>query len=172
MPKPAEFGWNFCPICGTALELRHDGQSHRPSCEPCARFYYSNPVPAACCFITDGPSLLLAQRAVEPCKGQWSIPGGFVELGETSEEAVRREILEETGLVVHDVQLIGVSTKQSRMSGAVMVLGYLALDWEGDPVPDSDAMALEFFTPEDRPPLAFDAHRDLLALYEAMGPRP
>ncbi len=166
MTQPAEFGWNFCPICGTSLTLRHDGQSHRPSCEACARFYYSNPVPAACCFVAEGSRLLYAQRAVEPCRGQWSLPGGFVELGETSEEAVRREMLEETGLVVREVRLVGVSTKQSRISGAVMVLGYEALAWEGEPSPDSDAMALQFFAPDERPPLAFEAHRELLALYD------
>jgi 8-oxo-dGTP diphosphatase len=168
MPRPAEFGWNFCPICGTPLEVRHDGQSHRPACVHCARFYYSNPVPAACCFIAQGDTLLLAQRAVEPCRGQWTLPGGFIELGETSEEAARREILEETGLIVHDLRLIGVSTRQSLVSGAVMVLGYIAGHWEGTPSPDSDAMALQFFAPHERPPLAFEVHRELLARYDEL----
>jgi ADP-ribose pyrophosphatase YjhB (NUDIX family) len=76
-------------------------------------------------------------------------------------------MLEETGLIVHDVRLIGVSTQQSRLSGAVMVLGYEALAWEGEPSPDSDAMALQFFKRDERPPLAFQAHRELLALYDA-----
>ena len=44
-------------------------------------------MPAVCCLITRGDSLLLGQRAVEPCLGHWTLPGGFVELGETTEEA-------------------------------------------------------------------------------------
>ncbi len=94
-PKP--FHWNYCGACGAALYPAHDGQSERPYCVDCHRFYYRNPIPAACCFVRRGADeLLFAQRAVQPCYGEWSLPGGFVELDETTEEAALRQLLEET----------------------------------------------------------------------------
>jgi 8-oxo-dGTP diphosphatase len=165
--KLAPFAWNHCPTCGDALTPDNDGQEVRPHCRRCNRFYYSNPIPAACCFVTRGDELLMVQRSVEPCKGEWSLPGGFIELGETSEEAVLRELEEETGLRGERPVLLGVSVRQSPHSGAILVVGYLIEEWEGDLLAATDAMAAEFFVKADRPPLAFEVHRDLIALFDA-----
>jgi 8-oxo-dGTP diphosphatase len=54
----------------------------------------------------DQPSVLLIRRGQEPLKGEWSLPGGAVELGETLEEAVRREVLEETGLEIEPAGIV------------------------------------------------------------------
>lgn len=161
------FAWNFCPECGAKLEHRNDGESDRPHCAPCGRFFYSNPVPAACCIVARGDEILFVQRAIEPCRGGWSLPGGFVELGETTEEAAVRELWEETRLRVADLQLLGVSTQPSQSAGAVTVLGYLAGSWAGEPEAASDAMAFGFFNAASRPPLAFQVHRELMAIYDA-----
>ena len=96
--EPARFVWNHCPICADALVQQDDGQEERPYCARCHRFYYSNPVPAACCFVTRGDELLMVQRSVEPCKGGWSLPGGFVRMDEDLEEAARRVLSEKAGL--------------------------------------------------------------------------
>ena len=167
MLDPEPFIWNYCPICGAALALHHDGEADRPHCALCRRFYYRNPVPAVCCFLCQGEKLLLAQRAVEPCIGAWTLPGGFVELGETTEDAACREMYEETGLAIRGLHLIGVSTQQSRFYGAVTVLGYAVEEWSGELRPDSDALDLRFFGKAERPPLPFKAHLELLALFEA-----
>lgn len=165
---PEPFAWNFCPICGAKLEPRDDGQSERPSCAACRRFYYLNPIPAACCLVRRGGELLFVQRAVEPCKGLWSLPGGFVEVGETTEEAALRELEEETGLRGSGAHLIGASTKQSRHTGAVTVLAYLITHWEGALTPATDASEAGFFARDRRPPLAFEAHRELLGIFDAL----
>ena len=168
MPVGSEaFPWNYCPSCGDGLQPQNDGESLRPYCKACGRFYYSNPVPAACCIVPLGDALLYVQRAVEPCKGQWTFPGGFVEIHETTEQAAKRELFEETGLHGHAFRLIGASTQPSRDAGAVTVLGYAVDEWEGELTAGSDALDAAFFTPENCPPLAFQAHRDLLAAYEA-----
>ena len=126
-----------------------------------------NPVPAACCIVCRGEGVLLVQRAVEPCRGQWSLPGGFVEVGESTEETAIRELAEETGLAARSLRLVGVSTQPSQLYGAVTVLGYSVEEWEGAPAAGSDALALEFFAREDRPDLPFEAHRELLSLFDA-----
>lgn len=167
LPEP--FAWNYCGTCGDQLIVAHDGQSDKPHCPRCRRFYYRNPVPAACCFVRRGPDeLLFAQRAVEPARGHWCLPGGFVELGETTEQAALRELLEETGLRAERARLLGVATRQSPLSGAVLVLGYVIEDWEGELTPDSDALDLRFYKKGERPKMPFDAHRELLELYDAM----
>ena len=148
--------------------VAHDGQSDKPHCPACRRFFYHNPVPAACCFVSRSPGeLLFARRAVEPCKGEWCLPGGFIELGESSEEAALRELREETNLQANHAQLLGVSTRQSPISGAVLVLGYIVDEWEGEAEmrPDSDASELGFYPQSEWPALAFSVHRELLALY-------
>jgi ADP-ribose pyrophosphatase YjhB (NUDIX family) len=164
--EPALFQWNYCPICGKSLTLYSDGESERPYCSDCSRHYYLNPVPAACCFVSSGDSLLLVQRAVEPCKGSWTLPGGFVEVGETTDDAALRELREETALIGRRPQLIGASTQPSRLSGAVTVLGYIVHEWEGVPHAASDAMGLGFFRRQERPALAFQAHRELMAIFD------
>lgn len=164
---PEDFSWNYCPICGGRLVMRMDGDREQPRCDRCRRFYYRNPVPAVCCFITDNAGLLLAQRAVEPCVGEWTLPGGFVELGETTEEAIVREMREETTLEISDLHLVGVSTQQSRFYGAVTVLGYYVGSWRGDVKPCSDVLDLKFFSPAERPPLPFRAHVELVEMFDA-----
>lgn len=166
--EPAPLEWNYCPICGRALTLCHDGERDRPCCTGCRRFYYSNPVPAACCLVPRGDELLFVQRAVEPCKGLWSLPGGFVEVGETTDQAALRELAEETALRGSRPRLIGARTHPSRLSGAVVVMGYLIEEWEGVPRAATDAMDCGFFARDNRPPLAFDAHREIVALYDAL----
>jgi len=161
------FPWNYCPVCGTALSREHDGEKERPYCAPCQRYFYRNPLPAVCCLVARDDEILLVQRAVEPCLGGWSLPGGFVEVGETTEEAAIREMHEETGLRVKGLRLIGVSTQKSRHYGAVMVLGYSVKEWSGDLRAGSDAMDLRFFRRDERPVLPFPAHVELLGLYDA-----
>jgi len=168
-PRPVEF--NFCPTCGGGLAVRHDGQSDRPHCAPCRRFFYRNPIPASACFVVrpDG-AMLFAKRAVQPCFGMWSLPGGFVEINETTDEAALRELAEETNLRATRVRLVGVSTSISPISGAVMVLGYHVEDWHGEEEmrPDTDASELRFFAPGERPPVPFATHRELIETFDRM----
>ena len=107
-------------------------------------------------------ALLLIKRGIEPCRGEWAFPGGFVEMGESTEEAIIREMEEETGLHVKSVRLIGVSSQNSTLYGPITLLGYVALDWHGEPQASSDAMEARFFLPEECPPIAFPAHAELL----------
>ena len=95
----------YCPVCGSGAFGVNDDKSCR--CGSCGFVYYLNPSAAYVAFITDGEGrLLVERRAMEPAKGTFDLPGGFADIGETAEEGVAREVLEETGLVVTGVEFL------------------------------------------------------------------
>jgi ADP-ribose pyrophosphatase YjhB (NUDIX family) len=100
--------YRFCPECGRALGARNRGGIDRPHCLHCGLTIHPDPkVAAAGLVIRDGRVLLL-ERAHPPALGMWCLPGGFVDRGETLEAAVRREVLEETGLEGRAARLYGL----------------------------------------------------------------
>lgn len=166
--NPAPFAWNYCPICGQGLHLHFDGESDRPYCAPCARYYYRNPAPAVCCLVRNAEGgLLVVQRAEDPCRGEWSLPGGYMEIAESCEEAVCRELAEETGLRARNLRFFDVRTQGSATHGAVLLLAYHVETWDGELCSPDGQSALGFYTKENRPPLCFDLHRHLVADFEA-----
>jgi 8-oxo-dGTP diphosphatase len=72
------------------------------------RLYPEQPIIGVGAVIVDGGRALLVRRATEPLKGEWSVPGGMLELGEKLRDGVRREALEETGLEVEPGELLDV----------------------------------------------------------------
>ncbi|ETA67493.1 ADP-ribose pyrophosphatase [Methanolobus tindarius DSM 2278] len=100
--------------------------------------------------------IVLIQRKNPPYKEKFALPGGFVEIGETTEEAVVREVLEETGLTIEIVKLLGVYSEPSRdPRGHTVSVVYLTRG-EGEPRADSDAKAVQLFDLSDIPQIAFD----------------
>lgn len=89
--------FRFCPKCGSRQFEPHDFKSKR--CADCGFTYYYNPAAAVVAVIrNERGEWLVARRGEEPAKGTLDLIGGFVDPGETSEQAVRREIEEETGV--------------------------------------------------------------------------
>jgi len=72
------------------------------------RTYPERPIVGVGAVVLDGSRVVLVKRANEPLKGEWSLPGGAVDVGETLEEAIRREVLEETGLEVEVGPIVDV----------------------------------------------------------------
>lgn len=91
--------YKFCPQCGQPLTIRDDSNI-LASCPNNDFVQYDNPKPCVAVLIVSGNEILLGKRAVEPRKGYLDILGGFIDSGETAEDAVRREIQEETGLTI------------------------------------------------------------------------
>lgn len=91
--------FKFCPKCGSSHFVENNIKSKR--CETCGFVYYFNPSSSTIAIIINSnDELLVATRAHDPAKGTFDLPGGFVDMNETGEEAVIREVKEETGLHV------------------------------------------------------------------------
>ncbi len=107
--------------------------------------------------------LVAVIRRNPPFQGMPALPGGFVELGETVENAVVREVREETGLETHVVRLVGVYSDPKRDPRGHTVSAAYALERTGGALrAASDAKAIVFLDPEHLPPMAFD-HAQIVA---------
>lgn len=133
MEHPLEL-FRFCPVCGSARFEVNNFKSKQ--CRDCGFSYYANPCSATAAFIVnDLDEMLVVRRAKQPAKGTLDLPGGFVDMGETVEEGMCREIKEETGLDVHDIQYLFSSPNVYLYSG----MGVHTLDMDflvplhGDP---------------------------------------
>lgn len=107
--------------------------------------------------ILKNKNILLIRRKNQPFKGKWALPGGFVEYDEKVEDAVVREIFEETGLKTNICDLIGVYSDPGRdPRGHVVTLVYLLGITDGELKTGDDASEVKFFNLQSLPELAFD----------------
>jgi len=98
------YRFHFCPLCGSDRFVESGPLSRH--CEACGFSYYSNPKGSTAAFIlNDRGELLCGVRAKEPARGTLDLVGGFIDLDETAEEGMCREIREETGLLIRPSQL-------------------------------------------------------------------
>lgn len=98
--------------------------------------------------------MLLARRAQPPLQGEWSIPGGLVETGETTKDAVIREVREETGLKIEPIKLVEVferilRDKSERVEYHFVLIDYLCRVISGEAQPGSDVSDLRWATIEE-----------------------
>ena len=111
--------FRYCPRCGSDRFVEHNAKSKH--CEQCGFTYYINPSAATVAFILNRDrELLVVRRGKEPAKGTLDLPGGFSDLYETSEEGVRREVREETGLEVTRTEFLFSIPNQYLYSGLVV----------------------------------------------------
>ncbi len=98
------------------------------------RLYPEKPLVGVGVLIQDDDRYLLIKRAAEPDAGLWSVPGGMVELGERAAEAAKREVLEETGLDVEIVEVLGVVDKIVEGDGDRIKFHFVIVDYLAHPV--------------------------------------
>ena len=162
--NPALAEARYCPRCA------HDARIDYPrslSCANCGYGAYYNPKPVACAIPVDQDgNIVLLKRAFDPGKGLWTFPGGFVDLGESVEDAARRETDEELRIAIELGALVGV---YSRADDAVALIVYAATAL-APPQTTEEATEVRAFPPDELPweELAFWstalALRDFLAL--------
>ena len=129
-------------------------------------YKYPHPAVTADCVIFgfDGLNLkvLLIQRGIEPFKGRWAFPGGFMQMDETIEECARRELQEETGLVVNTVEQFHIFSDVNRdPRERVLTVAHYALVRLADVEGGDDAARAQWFAQDEIPSLAFDHDRIL-----------
>lgn len=97
----------YCSACGAAVELRTpiDDNRARHICTACSIIHYQNPRMVIGSIPQWEDKVLLCRRAIEPCYGLWTLPGGFMENGESTADAARRETLEEANARVEIIDL-------------------------------------------------------------------
>jgi ADP-ribose pyrophosphatase YjhB (NUDIX family) len=130
---------------------------------------FSGPVVAVGAVVWKGDRFLLIRRGKPPRQGSWTLPGGRQELGETVSQAAKREILEETGLTIHIVDLVTVVDLMDR-DGPLIRHHYTVIDvvaeWvAGEAVAGDDAAAVHWADPADLDDFCLtDAVRRVVAL--------
>jgi NAD+ diphosphatase len=126
----------FCANCGAPTESRDGG--HERVCPACGAHHFPRTDPVVIVRVTDGADGLLLGRQARWPEGRFSLLAGYVEPGETLEEAVRREVLEESGVRLDSVAYLA---SQPWPFPSSLMLGFCALAERGDPQPDDDELA-------------------------------
>jgi ADP-ribose pyrophosphatase YjhB (NUDIX family) len=160
----------FCPHCTHALEEGFASDRLRPVCPSCGFVHFQSPKVGVSVLVESDGKLLLIRRAVDPGKGDWSLPSGFVEWDETPEDAARRECAEETGLLLADLELQEVRYYDDDFRGPGIDLTYRGRVAGGHLKPGDDAQEACFISPAELPAqgaIAFRGHSLLLEKWRA-----
>ncbi|MCZ6718166.1 MAG: NUDIX hydrolase [Gammaproteobacteria bacterium] len=156
----------FCSNCGAAVQQKIPPGDDRPRyvCEACSAIHYQNPRVVAGCIPEWQDRILLCRRSISPRYGLWTLPAGFMEIGETSLEAAIRETTEEANAKV-DVIGLYVLLNLPHVDQVYMIFRARLLDL--DFLPGDESLEVQLFKEEQIPwnDLAFSAIRHTLRLY-------
>jgi len=131
-------------------------------CPHCGR--YKNRRIAIDALIIQNNKILLIKRRVEPFKDFWALPGGGIDFDETAEEALQKEVIEETGLRMVSSKFIQIYTDPNRDPKQVITLSYY-VEAEGEPKAGDDATEYKWFDIHELPELGFD-HKKIIEDYQ------
>jgi 8-oxo-dGTP diphosphatase len=158
--------YRFCPRCGGDLEKRllKLTEPRRLVCLNCSFIFYQDPKVVAGTIFTWHGGIVLLKRGVEPAMGKWVFPGGYVDRGESVQEAAIRETKEESQI---DVKLGPLLNVYSYPRSPNVIIVYLAEVVSGELAAGDESVEARVFTAEEIPweNLAFDSTRDALKDY-------
>lgn len=156
----------FCSQCAAPLGKRVPPGDTLPRfvCESCQAIHYENPKIVAGCVLEWAGQILLCRRAIEPRAGYWTFPAGFMEQGESTEQAARRETFEEAKAVVEECQLYSVVSMPRISQVYVVFRAQLSAPEFG---PGAESLDVELFDREKIPwdELAFRVIERILRQY-------
>ncbi|HDQ25409.1 MAG TPA: NUDIX hydrolase [bacterium] len=158
--------FRFCPFCGGALEKKREGAFKRLFCARCKEAFYNNPVPAVAVAVLKEGRVLMVKRKINPCRGMWCLPGGFIEGNESIESAAKRELFEETGQRARKITILSAKRENTLIFGSIIVIGVSAEGISGRLKAGDDASDAVYFEAGKPPLIPFASHR--LALREAL----
>jgi ADP-ribose pyrophosphatase YjhB (NUDIX family) len=149
----------FCPRCGQTLTEQVYSGKLRKVCAACHYIHFADPKVAVVVFMEQGGKILLGKRGVDPERGKWSLPGGFVDYGEDPAKAAAREVAEETGLTAQITHLIDV---MFAASSSAIVICYAGRVLSGTLRAADDVEEVGWFAPNDLPEIAFESTARLI----------
>jgi len=159
--------YHYCPRCAHALEDRPFEGKLRRTCPACNFIYFPDPKVAVVAFIAADDRVLLIRRSVDPARGLWALPGGYMDAGELPIDALRREVREEVGLDIDVGDLLEIFPMANKGGASLgIVLAYHARPRSAavDLVACDDVDQAAWFAAEELPTaLAFDSTQHLLA---------
>lgn len=135
----------FCTRCGAPLVEREIEGRRRHACSVCPHVAWVHPTVGAVAAVVAGGELLLIRRRIEPFRGHWTMPAGYVEIDETPAGALAREVEEETGLRVEVGELLDVLCNDDDPRKRGLVVAYLARPIGGTLRAGDDAEEARFF---------------------------
>jgi len=159
--------YRFCPNCATPLQSIYRYDRVRPSCPACGFVHFCDPKVAVIGLVVNKGAVLLVRRAVDPGKGLWSLPGGYMDAGEMPTEALHREVAEETGLAIDVGEMSAIFPMENGAGERVgIVLAFQAkpAGTDVEVCAQDDVSEAGWFGPDQIPPeLAFDSTQTLIA---------
>jgi 8-oxo-dGTP diphosphatase len=157
-----------CSKCGGLLSLQmlHQDHTERLVCQSCQSIHYLDPKVSVCTIPEVNGKVLLVRRAINPGRGLWVFPGGFMDRWETVPQAAMRETREEVGLEVRPTELVGI---YSYTTSIAVVIVYACEILGGEPRLDAESTEMRAFAQSEIPwdELAFPSTRDALRDYFA-----
>lgn len=151
---------HFCENCGAPWKPQLTADRHHQQCSSCKHIRFLDPkVAVALLLITESDTVLLARRKANPGAGSWALPGGFVDRGETLENAAQREGREELGLELAINHLVGLYS----WTGEPLILAvYSVSPLAGEARAGDDVDQIGYFLPDALPVLAFEHDRIII----------
>ncbi len=156
-----------CPFCGVGYPA---GSAWPRDCPGCGETHWANPVPVAVALLpvtgADGGGLVVVRRDIEPCRGELALPGGYMEIGETWQQAAVRELWEETGLTASaaDATLFDIHSADRTLNLFAL---FPAVEAGTLPPPTATEEATEWLVLTAPAPLAFPSHTTVTEAYFA-----
>lgn len=145
--------YSHCSFCGGAFPAGAPWPRH---CPHCRRISYRNPLPVVVVLLPLGRGLVVIRRNIEPSKGTLTLPGGYLDLGETWQQGARRELLEETGIAIA-AESLRLYDVQNGLDDTLVIFGLAA--WQpGGLAPFASAETQEVVLIERPVELGFPMH--------------
>jgi ADP-ribose pyrophosphatase YjhB (NUDIX family) len=152
----------FCSECGVRIPRQENTHApRRYTCVACRTTHYENPRVIVSCIVCWNNTILLCRRSQEPARGQWAVPSGFLECGETLEECAVRETMEETGVTVDAGSLELYSVTNMTAIEQVAVAFRVTVTADPHPRPGPESLEVAFMSEADVATIEFAWRRSM-----------
>ena len=154
-----------CSYCGVPFAPE---QAWPRKCASCSNMSFLNPTPVAVCLVPTDGGLLVIRRAIPPAVGELALPGGYIDIGETWQQAAVRELREETGVTIDADEVRHFRTHSSKLGDGVLLIFGVVKErrWSNlPPFAPEDADASEMLVIPGKTKLAFPLHTQAVEEY-------